>query len=99
MVLGEWFKITFEEAVSFVRNLFEQVGDENFIPRDVEEFSFYNLPTAMEELEAEDPVIYKWLIEQGHEAYYDKESRLWVHTECGDMLFLLYATVASRRQK
>ena len=98
---GEWFNIPYEEAVAYVNGLVKSIGESEKPPplNDTLE-QLFRLPTAMEEFMHDDPEIYNWMTEQGHEAYWTNGSEeLRVKGEGFDILFVTYAAETTNRSK
>lgn len=67
--IGEWFCVSFQDAVSVVRSSIGKIGE--YVTRKWKAPQFFaSLPTAMEDLEVDDPVLYLYCIKNGYEVRY-----------------------------
>ena len=81
---GEWFTVDFCIARSYVHNLVQSIGNAD-VP-EKKELCFprlFDLPSAMDELVAEDPALHAWLIQNGYKEYYVSDGPAQGYRVCG----------------
>ena len=93
--LGEWFEISFDEAVSFIVHLCSLIGDHNPPERRLSYEPLFKLPTAMEEEAHKNPALHSWLVKNELELYWtDGSAELRVRGTDFDLPFDLFAKIA-----